>query len=70
MTSNIHDNEDYLDLTTKRDIVYNDVYMGYFVDLKNDLYEEDVFPEISCVYIISLIHRIDRRIDMVNELKK
>jgi GR25 family glycosyltransferase involved in LPS biosynthesis len=59
----------YFDYTTKRDVLYNEVYMGYFIDSKNlfetqePSYRSKVvkWDYIDKIYVISLEHRDDRR---------
>ncbi len=54
---------------TKRNIVYNDVYMGYIIDDYSIDCSNSKFDFIDKIYIISLEHRNDRREIVIENLK-
>lgn len=62
---------EYFDYETKREVIYNEVNLGYFIDSKiicNE--EENRWNSIKKIYVISLEYRDDRRIKLFENLKK
>ena len=61
-------NFNYFDYNSKKDVIFNNVYLGYFIE-SNLISNKNKYDFLDEIYIISLEHRDDRRIKLLENLE-